>query len=74
MPAADEELREAVAKWVQRKKYSKLLELWVEGLDFDWNILYGESKPCRIGLPTYPFARERYWIVENTQRKDNADS
>ena len=32
------------------------------GLSFDWNQLYGDSKPRRISLPTYPFARERYWV------------
>jgi acyl transferase domain-containing protein len=34
----------------------------VKGLVFDWKRLYGERKPKRISLPTYPFARERYWI------------
>jgi len=59
---ADEELQEAFAKWIQRGKLSKLMGLWVKGLDFDWNELYGKQKPRRISLPTYPFARERYWI------------
>ncbi|NKB23411.1 MAG: KR domain-containing protein [Kiritimatiellae bacterium] len=58
----DEELQEAMDKWVQRRKYSKLLDLWVKGLIFDWSKLYGDSTPDRISLPTYPFARERYWV------------
>jgi len=61
---ADEEIREAVEKWIQRKKYGKLLELWVKGLVFDWNKLYGNIKPHRISLPTYSFAREKYWLPE----------
>ena len=28
----------------------------------DWHKIYGKNKPRRISLPTYPFARERYWI------------
>ncbi|HEY7417957.1 MAG TPA: ketoacyl-synthetase C-terminal extension domain-containing protein, partial [Ktedonobacteraceae bacterium] len=60
---ADEELQEAIAKWIERGKYAKLLDLWVKGLVFDWSRLYGENKPKRIALPTYPFARERYWAV-----------
>jgi len=60
--AADEELQEAVDKWIQRGKYDKLLDLWVKGLNFDWHKLYGDIKPRRISLPTYPFARERYWV------------
>jgi len=59
---ADEELREAIDKWIQRRKYSKLVSLWVKGLIVDWNKLYGQRKPHRISLPTYPFAKERYWL------------
>ncbi|MCP5003660.1 MAG: hypothetical protein GY941_06855, partial [Planctomycetes bacterium] len=36
-----------------------------KGLIFDWNLLYKDSTPTRIHLPTYPFARERYWISNN---------
>ncbi|MEJ2622896.1 MAG: SDR family oxidoreductase, partial [Candidatus Thiodiazotropha sp.] len=43
-------------------RHSRVLELWVQGLSLDWNGLYGEIKPRRISLPTYPFANERYWF------------
>jgi acyl transferase domain-containing protein len=62
--AADAELQEAIAKWVQRGKLAKVLELWSKGLPFDWSTLYGASRPRRMSLPTYPFARERYWIPD----------
>ncbi len=65
---ANEELQEAIEKWIQRRKLSSLLDLWVKGLVLDWNKLYGETKPEKISLPTYPFAKERYWISE-TQGK-----
>ncbi|HUI83780.1 MAG TPA: SDR family NAD(P)-dependent oxidoreductase, partial [Candidatus Binatia bacterium] len=39
-----------------------LIDRWVKGLDVDWAKLYGDRRPARISLPTYPFARERYWI------------
>jgi polyketide synthase PksN len=58
----DEELREAVGKWMERGKWPKLLELWVKGLELDWDKVHAEVKPQRISLPTYPFAHERYWI------------
>jgi 3-oxoacyl-(acyl-carrier-protein) synthase/acyl carrier protein len=35
---------------------------WVLGRDADWNSLYATARPRRISLPTYPFARERYWV------------
>jgi polyketide synthase PksN len=62
--AADEELAKIVETWMARKKYGKILELWVKGLIVNWNKLYSDPKPHRISLPTYPFAKERYWIPE----------
>ncbi|NKB24234.1 MAG: SDR family NAD(P)-dependent oxidoreductase [Kiritimatiellae bacterium] len=61
---ADEDLQKAIDAWVCKGKYSKLLDLWVKGMLFDWSKLHGEEKPRRISLPTYPFARERYWIEQ----------
>src|SRR5947209_8432433 len=64
----DDEVKEAIVnKWVGQRKLSKLLELWVKGLEVDWSKLYGAEKPQRMRLPVYPFARERYWI----DRTDN---
>jgi acyl transferase domain-containing protein len=62
--AADDDIETIVDTWVSKRKYSKLLELWVKGLNFDWNKLYTDVKPCRVSLPTYPFARESYWIPQ----------
>lgn len=59
--AADEAMRGAIEKWIPAGEYAKLVELWVRGSDIDWNRLYPKSRPRRVGLPTYPFARERYW-------------
>ena len=59
---SDGDLKQTVEQWVVKRKYSKLLEMWVKGLEVDWSKLYGESKPERMSLPTYPFARERYWM------------
>ncbi|WP_428610691.1 SDR family NAD(P)-dependent oxidoreductase, partial [Sedimenticola sp.] len=59
---ADTEFQEAVAKWIERGKYTKLLELWVKGFEVDWAKLYDGEQPRRISLPVYPFAKERYWL------------
>ncbi len=67
----DEEFQDTVDKWIQRKKYEKLVKLWVNGLIVDWNTLYGAVKPGRISLPTYPFNRERYWILASEQLAPN---
>lgn len=34
---------------------------WVEGADVDWKRAEDGKGARRISLPTYPFARERYW-------------
>jgi acyl transferase domain-containing protein/enoyl-CoA hydratase/carnithine racemase/SAM-dependent methyltransferase len=61
--AENEDVRDTIVdKWIAGRKLSKLLDLWVKGLDLDWSRLHGEPKPRRIGLPVYPFAKERYWI------------
>jgi phthiocerol/phenolphthiocerol synthesis type-I polyketide synthase E len=40
----------------------RLGELWLYGVPIDWRAYYGQEKPSRISLPTYPFARRRCWI------------
>ncbi|MDT8977370.1 SDR family NAD(P)-dependent oxidoreductase [Paenibacillus sp. chi10] len=63
--AADDDLQKAIEAWIIKGKYSKLMDLWVKGLNVDWHKLYGHFQPKRISLPTYPFARERYWIPDS---------
>src|SRR5258708_25087079 len=58
----DADLQHTVGKWIANRKFSKLLDLWAKGLELNWNELYPDAKPRRISLPTYPFAKERYWI------------
>ncbi|HWX64799.1 MAG TPA: SDR family NAD(P)-dependent oxidoreductase, partial [Rhodanobacter sp.] len=60
--AGDDDMATIVEAWIAKGKFGKLLDLWVKGLAFDWQRLYGSERPRRISLPTYPFARERYWI------------
>ncbi len=60
--ATDGDLQQAIDRWIASRKLAKILDFWAQGLELDWSKLYGETKPPRISLPTYPFARERYWI------------
>ena len=69
--ATDDALNEAVDKWMSHKKYDKLLKFWTKGLNVDWSKLYSEHKPRRISLPTYPFAKERYWIEKTSLFNSN---
>ncbi|WP_052769817.1 type I polyketide synthase [Paenibacillus sp. IHB B 3415] len=42
----------------------KIAQLWSLGLDVDWRKLYEADSCTRVPLPTYPFARNRYWVSE----------
>ena len=57
---------------ISRGKYSKLLGLWVKGLSFDWDRLYGKDKPRRMSLPAYPLARDGYWVPEGEAKLGEA--
>jgi amino acid adenylation domain-containing protein len=37
-------------------------QLWIAGLEPDWNAFWKEEKRQRVPLPTYPFERKRHWI------------
>ncbi|WPQ61779.1 beta-ketoacyl synthase N-terminal-like domain-containing protein [Chitinophaga sancti] len=45
---------------------TRLAELWTLGFEVNWSSLYKDDYPGKISLPTYPFARERYWIPEQS--------
>ncbi|MET0335927.1 MAG: SDR family NAD(P)-dependent oxidoreductase [Rhizobacter sp.] len=38
-----------------------LADLYCQGYDLHWPALFGPEPPRRIGLPGYPFAKERHW-------------
>lgn len=63
----------------------ELAKLWIEGVEIDWLALYPSPTPKIMSLPTYPFAKERYWIPEKSpaikeeesqeeREKDNSNS
>ncbi len=64
----EEALDESFDVWNLAEKYGRLSELWVKGVHVDWNRLYSDIQPFRISLPTYPFARERYWISVDEEK------
>ncbi|WP_162532178.1 type I polyketide synthase [Candidatus Scalindua japonica] len=41
-----------------------LADLYAQGYELAWEPLFKEGIHLRIPLPTYPFARERYWVPE----------
>ncbi len=58
--AGEEFIRHTVAA----RDYTKLAQLWVLGVEIDWALLYPTTRPGKIALPVYPFAKLRYWVPE----------
>uniref|UniRef100_UPI0029167C3C type I polyketide synthase n=1 Tax=Bradyrhizobium sp. SZCCHNRI2014 TaxID=3057285 RepID=UPI0029167C3C len=61
--ACDNALGEAADMSLERGRYRLLLEMWMKGVPVDWSRLHIGTAPKMITLPTYPFARERYWPI-----------
>lgn len=61
----------ALGQYIIRKEYIHLAQLWVAGYPVDRNLFYQNERLKRIPLPTYPFARERYWFQEPYKNKSD---
>jgi polyketide synthase PksL len=44
------------------RSLQNIAQQWVAGAAENWESLYDKNPPRRISLPTYPFARERFWV------------
>ncbi|WP_437627952.1 amino acid adenylation domain-containing protein [Sorangium sp. So ce1151] len=62
LPGDDEDVRSLVAQWIGKGRLQQVARLWVAGAEIDWEALPRPFVCRRISLPTYPFARERYWL------------
>ena len=51
-----------IQKAMKEKEAESLAQLWIKGVNIDWNLLYPAQKPKKVSLPTYPFERRSYWI------------
>jgi len=44
-----------------------LANLYIKGYDFDWDVLHQNESHRRISLPTYPFAKNHYWVSKKKE-------
>jgi polyketide synthase PksN len=59
---------------LSQDELSRLAELWVSGSKIDWRTLYKSGVPRRISIPTYPFAKERYWIASGESVEERSQT
>jgi acyl transferase domain-containing protein/acyl carrier protein len=58
----------ALQELIQKSELVKIAELWSKGAAIPWENLFTTGrKPSRISLPTYSFAKERYWVSDPAQ-------
>ncbi|BBB93455.1 MAG TPA: beta-ketoacyl synthase N-terminal-like domain-containing protein [Methylomusa anaerophila] len=50
--------------FLAEQDFEKIALYWTQGGRISWELLHEGQKVRIIPLPTYPFARERYWISE----------
>jgi len=59
-----EDMNRTVDAWLSKGHHDKLCQYWTMGGTVNWDRLYRGTKPQRMGLPTYPFERERFWVPD----------
>ena len=62
---ADGESKLAIDCLLENKVLRPLLTLWAKGASVDWSKLY-KNDAHFIGLPTYPFDGDEYWLPRHT--------
>ncbi|WP_026686152.1 SDR family NAD(P)-dependent oxidoreductase [Azovibrio restrictus] len=62
--AQEPDIQALTGRWLEAGELPRVLGLWVQGLPVDWRRL-PRSRPGRpCSAPTYPFARETYWLPD----------
>ncbi|GAB3738133.1 amino acid adenylation domain-containing protein [Spirosoma lituiforme] len=65
------------AKTAYESILNALGQLWLNGLEPDWNAFYADQSRTRVPLPTYAFDKKRYWVepaVKTPRLNDVSDS
>lgn len=61
------EAKDMATSFLRKKEYKAVLQLWVEGYDPDFGILYEEQFVEPVRLASYQFKKESYWVKQETQ-------
>ncbi|MEQ7053640.1 SDR family NAD(P)-dependent oxidoreductase [Paenibacillaceae sp. P-4] len=59
-----DEASDEIIEAIRQRDLTALAQLWVNGSQIPWEQVHRGRKQLRMPLPSYPFARERYWIPE----------
>ncbi|MEK1831024.1 hypothetical protein AAAC51_24370 [Priestia megaterium] len=56
--AGEKDGEDFLDKLISARKSDELAELWVKGLEIEWDLLYLGENVKRISLPNYPFSKK----------------
>lgn len=68
------QLRAFLDTYLEHKRIDKLALIWVNGADFEWQSLYGNSSYQRIALPPAPFAGRKLRLVGRATSRTSSDA
>lgn len=72
----DEDANIMLEQWIEKEKYNKIIQLWVDGMNLDWKLFNRKYiKKSKVSLPTYPFERQQYRVVveKMIQKESNSE-
>ncbi|MFF9672865.1 SDR family NAD(P)-dependent oxidoreductase, partial [Streptomyces eurythermus] len=49
---------------------TSLAEAFVQGVPVDWSRAFEGASPRTVDLPTYPFQRQRYWLLDKAAQRE----
>ncbi|MCW8998166.1 MAG: SDR family NAD(P)-dependent oxidoreductase, partial [Kangiellaceae bacterium] len=55
-----------LGEYIENNELNQIARIWLQGAEVTWEQLYKGSLPSRISAPSYPFARDRYWLSDST--------
>jgi len=61
-----------VSALLKGRDLQRLAECWARGTFVDWTRLPGNTHRRRLSLPTYPFAKTRFWVPNEPQPQSAA--
>ncbi|MBU1082660.1 MAG: KR domain-containing protein, partial [Spirochaetes bacterium] len=62
-PGGQDPIQDPIQKPIKNRQMAQLAERWVNGQDINWDVFYPAGSVRRLaGLPTYPFAKQAYWV------------
>lgn len=62
-----------VEQSLQAAKWQELAQLWISGLPIDWEVVWKNKDMRPLSLPSYPFAKERYWVAIDGEEKQTIE-